>query len=73
MQNTKPNQMTVSEVARELCVSEATVRNLEGRGILPAARLSNGTRLFERAAVDKVKTMREKTKNIEYIGGRICG
>ncbi len=40
MQNTGPNLLTVSGVARELEVSEATVRNYARRGILEASRVS---------------------------------
>jgi excisionase family DNA binding protein len=58
--NSKQELVTVSEVARALCVSEQTVRNLERRGILPALRLSNGTRVFDRMAVDNLKNSRER-------------
>jgi excisionase family DNA binding protein len=52
--------MTVSEVARMLAVSEQTVRAYEARRLLHAARLSNGTRLFRRGDVDRLKAAREK-------------
>ncbi len=61
MQQTNIQELvTVSEVARLLEVSEQTVRNLEKRGILPAARLSNGTRLFERETVDFLRVLRKR-------------
>lgn len=68
-----PNFFTVSEVARLLEVSESTVRNLEGRGVLPAARLNGGMRLFERDAVLKLRARREKTKRIEFVEVDIRG
>ena len=44
--------ITTSRVARELGVSEAAVRKLADAGSLPvAAKLSDGTRLFDPAAV----------------------
>lgn len=59
MQNVAKNLMTTSAAARLLLVSEQTVRNLERRGILPASRLSNGCRVFERRTVENVKASRE--------------
>jgi excisionase family DNA binding protein len=54
-----PNElMTVSEVARALVVSEQTVRTYEARRILRAARLTNGTRLFDREDVERLKAQR---------------
>jgi excisionase family DNA binding protein len=50
--------MTVSEAARELEVSEQTIRNLEGRGELPASRVGNGMRLFLREDVEKLRGRR---------------
>ncbi len=62
-QTTKPEDLvTVSEVARILRVSEQTVRNLDRRGTLPASRLSNGTRIFERRVVDNLKASRENDR-----------
>lgn len=58
--NTKQELVTVSEAARTLRVSEQTVRNLERRGVLPASRLSNGTRVFERGDVDALRANRER-------------
>ncbi len=58
MQNVSKNLVTTSEAARLLRVSEQTIRNLERRGILPASRLSNGTRVFERTTVDKLAAAR---------------
>ncbi len=56
-----PNElMTVSEVARVLGVSEQTVRAYEARGLLQASRLSNGTRLFRREDVGRLKATRER-------------
>jgi DNA-binding transcriptional MerR regulator len=60
MQRTAQNLVTVSGAARILKVSEATIRNLDRRGILPASRLSNGSRVFERAALELVKVSRER-------------
>jgi DNA-binding transcriptional MerR regulator len=48
----------VSEVARVLNKSEQTVRNLDRRGILTASRLSNGTRIFQRSDVEKLRQQR---------------
>ena len=59
MQQPIKDPVTVGEAARTLCDCEQTVRNLERRGILPASRLGNGTRIFERADVEKLR--REKT------------
>jgi excisionase family DNA binding protein len=61
MQNTANNLVTVSEAARILRCSEATVRNLDRRGIMPASRLSNGARVFDRAAVNSIKESREQS------------
>ena len=44
--------MTTSRVAHELILSEAAVRKLADAGLLPvAAKLSDGTRLFDPDAV----------------------
>jgi DNA-binding transcriptional MerR regulator len=61
--NSQNNQdlVTVSEIARELEVSEATVRNYEARGILKGFRLSNGTRVFRREDVEELKAKRERS------------
>ena len=59
MQQINLNELlTVSEVARTLRVSEQTVRNLDRRGILPASRLSNGTRVFDRGDVERLRQQR---------------
>ena len=54
-QTSKQDLVTVSEVARVLRVSEQTVRNLDRRGILQALRLSNGTRVFKRGDIEKLR------------------
>ena len=62
MQHTAPNLVTVSEAARLLRVSEATVRNYDRRGILPAQRLSNGARIFTRREVEALRASREASR-----------
>ncbi len=52
--------MSTSQVARELRVSEKTVRNFDRRGLLKGRRLGNGMRVFDREAVEKFKASREK-------------
>ncbi len=51
--------LTVSDVARRLAVSEATVRRLERTGTLVADRTPKGRRLFESGAVDDFRQCRE--------------
>jgi excisionase family DNA binding protein len=58
--NNPNNLLTVSEAARELGVSEQTVRTYESRKRLPAERLANGTRLFRREDVAAFKKSRGK-------------
>lgn len=52
--------ITVSEAARELEVSENTVRNLSDRGALPSTRTGGGIRLFKRSDVERLKRDRAK-------------
>lgn len=56
--NVHENLITVSGVARELGVSEQTVRNYQDRGILPGFRLANGIRVFQRSDVEALKAER---------------
>jgi hypothetical protein len=52
--------ITTSVVARELERSEAAVRKLADAGSLPVvARLSDGTRLFDPADVQRLRTERQ--------------
>ncbi len=61
MQQVKTEDLiSTSQVARELRVSEQTVRNLDRRGLLKGRRLGNGMRVFDREAVEKFKASREK-------------
>jgi DNA-binding transcriptional MerR regulator len=61
--NSQSNEdlVTVSEVARDLEVSEQTIRNYESRKILKGFRLSNGTRVFRREDVEALKAKRERS------------
>ena len=52
------NVVTTSVVARLLGVSEVYVRQLERSGRLTAGRLANGTRLFDREAVEQLQRER---------------
>ena len=47
--------LTVSETARRLKRSEATVRRLCDRGVLRAIRLANGTRLIDPTSIGEIK------------------
>lgn len=47
--------LTTSAAARELGCSEATVREYDRKGVLPAIRASNGQRLFTRTAIEARK------------------
>jgi DNA-binding transcriptional MerR regulator len=63
MQNNSENKedlITVSEVARELEVSEQTIRNYESRGTLKAFRLNNGTRVFRREDAQGLKFIKSR-------------
>jgi DNA-binding transcriptional MerR regulator len=51
-----------SEAARELNVSAATVRLLEGRGTLPAIRTPTGVRIFAGPDIRKLKALRAKSR-----------
>jgi DNA-binding transcriptional MerR regulator len=52
--------LTTSRVARELECSEAAIRKLADAGTLPvAAKLADGTRLFDPFAVSQAKRDRE--------------
>jgi excisionase family DNA binding protein len=50
--------LTVGETARQLEISEGTVRVWADRGILPAMRTLGGQRLFQRADVIRVRDER---------------
>ena len=53
--------ITTSRVARELECSEAGVRKLADAGVLPvAAKLSDGTRLFDPEAIARVREQRRR-------------
>jgi excisionase family DNA binding protein len=52
--------LIISEVARELGCTPATVRLMERRGELPAIRTSSGVRLFRRVDVERVKATRQQ-------------
>jgi DNA-binding transcriptional MerR regulator len=56
--NVHENLITVSGVARELGVSEQTVRNYQDRGILPGFRLASGIRVFQISDVEALKAKR---------------
>lgn len=60
MQYTAENLVMLSEVARILRVAEATVRSYDRKGILPASRLSNGSRVWERKAVQALNERRQE-------------
>lgn len=47
--------VTVAAAARELQVSEATIRNRADAGRLPHIRTSSGVRLFRRDELTKLK------------------
>ena len=47
--------MTVSEVARELDIAAETVREWADSGKLPMRRTAGGIRVFERAAIERVR------------------
>jgi excisionase family DNA binding protein len=51
MQTPPLNVITVSEAARALSCSEATVRRLCDRGTLSASRLASGMRLIDPASL----------------------
>jgi hypothetical protein len=50
----------VSWVARTLERSEQTVREQADKGVLPAIRLPNGTRLFQKSAIERIAAERKK-------------
>jgi len=52
--------LLTSEVARILDVSPDTVRHLERTGRLPALKTDRGTRLFNRADVERARVARER-------------
>jgi excisionase family DNA binding protein len=52
--------VTVGEAARILRVSEDTVRRLESKGTLRAARTGSGVRIFDRGEVERVATTRAR-------------
>lgn len=49
-----------SEVARLKQVTPATVRNWANRGILPAQKTPNGTRIFRRIDIEKFESPRKR-------------
>ena len=57
--------LTTSRVARELSCSEAAIRKLAAAGTLPvAAKLADGTRLFDPSAVAEAKRAREERQRL---------
>jgi len=56
--------MTVSEAARILGVSEQTVRSYETRRLLPASRLSTGTRIFSRSDVERLAATQKQAQEL---------
>lgn len=50
--------LTTSAAARLIGVAEGTIRQMERRGDLAAVRTETGTRLFERAEVERVAERR---------------
>lgn len=54
--------MLTGEAARELGVSEQTVRNWADDGRLPSMTTSNGTRVFQRKDVLRLKEQRDEKK-----------
>jgi excisionase family DNA binding protein len=52
-------QVTTSEAARLLRVSESLVRQLERNGHLPATRTGTGMRIFIRSDVERLAVARE--------------
>lgn len=52
-------KFTVSGIAREARVPEATVRNWADAGLLPCQRDSAGRRLFEAEAIMQATVLRE--------------
>lgn len=50
--------VSVSAAARALDVSEGTVRLWTRRGLLPCARMSNGTRVIRRSDLEELRTAR---------------
>jgi DNA-binding transcriptional MerR regulator len=46
------------EAGKILDVTPSTVRSLESRGVLKATRTPNGTRVFDRADVERLARMR---------------
>jgi DNA-binding transcriptional MerR regulator len=52
--------VATSTVARELRVSEGTVRLLERRGDLPAFKLESGMRLFRMSDVMRIREQRSR-------------
>ena len=51
----KPDYLTIAEVARELRVSERTVRKYRADGLLRTTRLPNARPLISRADLDTFK------------------
>jgi excisionase family DNA binding protein len=64
-------QITTKHAAKILDTSEATVRAMERRGELPAARTSSGMRLFELQTVERVARERAD-KRTRAIDGELC-
>ena len=56
----EPFDHTASEIAREVPVIPETVRGYADRGLLECRRLGNGTRLFQRSAIEKARELRNQ-------------
>lgn len=54
--------LTTSDVARELRISESSVRGLERSGRLPATRTATGIRLFDPADVRRMAEQRAQQR-----------
>ena len=53
----EPFDVTSSEIARGAEIIPETVRKYADLGLLPFQRLGNGTRLFQRSAIEEAKAL----------------
>lgn len=60
MSDTSAFELTTSGLAREAKVIAETVREYADLGLIECRRLENGTRLFQRSAITKVRVIREQ-------------
>jgi DNA-binding transcriptional MerR regulator len=60
MSETDPFELTTTDVSREAKRIPETVRQYADLGLIECRRLENGTRLFQRSAIDQVRAISEQ-------------